>query len=705
RHARAAIDQFTDMDSQEWANQARIDLGNAHYFRQDYPSARRVYRQALAFFRAANQPDLIVRLLNSLAMTDVHSGNVAEATERFTRAFSIAQELNDPVVLASTLDNRAELHRMLGRHAAAVTDLRSALAEVVPDWRYSAEIPVPRPKDLATAIDRPRILHYLGNLARALVADGQLTPAREALAAADRVADLLRVEFGASLSKQFWRKEALPVYDLALQLSQQAGDLDGAFYYLEKSRSILLLESLLRAEATNNLPPKVSDRLSALTRRTQLLRQEISGAIDAKQDSLRDELVAASGALTDLQQQTAEEYPQLRELLVNPPVATLSEARQILGPASWDRQLTYFLGGDTARVLSLTPNEAQLYVLGSTATLEKEIRSLLDFYASPQRIDREPAAFLRESNRLYQRLLAPLGLPEGESLLIIPDGLLAYVPFSALVTDQPGDDLSGAPYLLRRHLLSYAPSATILGRQTPKKLTGENTAFAFSPFPEPLPGQDVPALPFSATEVEKLAGIYPTNSLLKGAATRQALLDNLGGGSIAHLSTHAYATISGEERPRILTATGPVYPEDIYGLQLNNHLITLSACESNIGPLAEGEGVLGLGRAFTAAGARGVIASLWSLNDRATADVTADFYARLASGTPKPRALHEAQLNYLQRSDLPGYLKSPYYWAGLTYYGNAGTLPAGGGLSGLVWSGLLIVGLVVSWLLLRRRSS
>jgi CHAT domain-containing protein len=153
--------------------------------------------------------------------------------------------------------------------------------------------------------------------------------------------------------------------------------------------------------------------------------------------------------------------------------------------------------------------------------------------------------------------------------------------------------------------------------------------------------------------------------------------------------------------PRILTATEPVYLPDVYAHRLNAALVTLSACQSNIGPLARGEGVLGMGRAFAAAGAQGVVASLWMLNDRAAADVNDRFYEQLARGVSKPVALHQAQLDYLNRTDMPAYLKSPYYWAGLTYYGDANPLPTSPNLWWFVFPILIV--LAAAWRFLRSR--
>ncbi|MEM9930842.1 MAG: CHAT domain-containing protein, partial [Bacteroidota bacterium] len=258
-----------------------------------------------------------------------------------------------------------------------------------------------------------------------------------------------------------------------------------------------------------------------------------------------------------------------------------------------------------------------------------------------------------------------------------------------------------APYMIKRNPLSYAQSATILGRQMGEdRIVARGEAFAFAPFVEALPNQEVSALPFTKDEVEGIAQYYREEVVSGRAATKDTLLIKAPDFKILHLSTHAFAAAADTVSAQILTGTDPVYLADLFGLHLSAELVTLSACQSNIGPLAQGEGVLGFGRAFTAAGAGGVVASLWSLNDRSTMEVLTSFYDKLAAGTTKPMALHEAQLAYLNRTDIPGYLKSPYYWAGLTYYGNAGTLPARR-FPVWVW-GVLIASLLLSLYVLSR---
>lgn len=710
-HLRQADALFSSIGEAHWAMESQLELGRTYYHLKEYTAAKKTSLNALRQAEASTSATSVISIQNHLGLIALRSGEQAEAKDWFTKARKNAEDAQDPIRLAATLDNTAELLLLQNEPQEAVNFILQAISVLIPDWSFSQETPLPRPAQYESASDRTGIFIYLGDLARAYTAAGQVVEAREALAAADGLADQLRAEYGASVSKLFWRERALPIYDHAIRLSQGPQDVDNAFYFLEKSRSILLLEALLRADADANLPTELKE---ALARSSQRLRQnqralahlekKVAEKEDAdKKKELQSGILSLRDTLKQLRTTAMATYPQLAALINSPPVIAIDQAQAQLAEGGWDRQLTYFLGGDTARVMVLSPTEASLHSLGPTKEVERSIRNVLSFFGSAEAIDQDPAGFLRASNTAYETLLAWLPLKSGERLLVLPDGLLNYLPFGALVKEAGGSDLATAEYLLRTNSVSYAASATVLKKQNQVSFPGQVAmALAFCPFIEKLPGSSVAALPFSSEEVAALANLYPTLTQDKGEASRVSLLKAMGNKRIVHLSTHAYATAEGKEQPRILTATEPVYLTDIYGLQLGNELVTLSACQSNIGPLAKGEGVLSLGRAFASAGARGVVASLWSLNDRATADITSSFYQKLAEGHPKPLALHEAQLAYLNREDLPAYLKSPYYWAGLTYYGDAGTLAKG--FTFPWWSWLLIsVGLLGVLFFLRSR--
>jgi CHAT domain-containing protein len=170
---------------------------------------------------------------------------------------------------------------------------------------------------------------------------------------------------------------------------------------------------------------------------------------------------------------------------------------------------------------------------------------------------------------------------------------------------------------------------------------------------------------------------------------------------VLHLSTHAYA--GQRSQPGIAFFDRTVALPEIYAQRLNASLVALSACETNAGAFAEGEGVLSLARAFAYAGARSLVASYWSVNDRSTAQLFAAFYGHLQTGLPKSEALRRAKLDLLEASG-PDARKAPYHWAAFTLSGADGPVL----LEEKKWSwwilGLAAVGLAgVGLFFLRKR--
>lgn len=111
-----------------------------------------------------------------------------------------------------------------------------------------------------------------------------------------------------------------------------------------------------------------------------------------------------------------------------------------------------------------------------------------------------------------------------------------------------------------------------------------------------------------------------------------------------------------------------LYLRELYDLEIPADMVVLSACETGIGELQNGEGVISLARGFTYAGAKSIITSLWNVNDQKTADLMVDFYRNLKEGQQKDNALANAKRSYLQQTS--GNLAHPFYWAGFIPIGN-----------------------------------
>src|SRR5262249_53179264 len=206
-----------------------------------------------------------------------------------------------------------------------------------------------------------------------------------------------------------------------------------------------------------------------------------------------------------------------------------------------------------------------------------------------------------------------------------------------------------------RFVVSYIPSATVYvelarARGAPAILALGDPLFR-SANPDTPPSHELPRLPQTAAELqalERLAGTAPIRVLSGSAATRESLLAarELGRASIVHLATHGEASEYEQRKAGLWLAVGEdgepgfLSVDDVLGLHLRADLVTLSACQTGLGRVARGEGVLGLSRAFLVAGAGGVMVSLWRVNDQSTATLMQGFYEQLLNrGQPAPLAL------------------------------------------------------------------
>jgi CHAT domain-containing protein len=272
-------------------------------------------------------------------------------------------------------------------------------------------------------------------------------------------------------------------------------------------------------------------------------------------------------------------------------------------------------------------------------------------------------------SQLYQDLVAPVeasGLLAGKTrLIIVPHAELHYLPFAALMS---GDDRGR--FLIERFQVTVTPSASVwlaLGARPAHRPTGGLLAFA--PRPD--------ALPASRQEVEAIARIDGTEArvLVGSAATEAAFRHDAPSQRVIHLAT--YGVLNKQNPLFSFVELAPGGGEDgrleaheVFGLHLNADLVVLSACQTALasGALTDvpaGDDWIGLARAFLSAGATRVMASLWPVQDRATAALMEQFYQRFAPGSDPGRALALAQRALLASPATA----SPYYWAGFEVVG------------------------------------
>ncbi|HMC86446.1 MAG TPA: CHAT domain-containing protein, partial [Chitinophagaceae bacterium] len=253
-------------------------------------------------------------------------------------------------------------------------------------------------------------------------------------------------------------------------------------------------------------------------------------------------------------------------------------------------------------------------------------------------------------------------------LVIIPYNEINYLPFEMMQDNADGS------LLLDKYAISYQYAAGFLTDNNAKAGDKYNV-LAMAPFANKENAANLPALPASADEINHLPGKQLNNA----AATKQQFIALSDQYPVIHLATHAIANdtnllgsyIEFYGTKKDADTLHRLYEPEIYALDLKSaRLVILSACETGNGLLVNGEGVMSLSRAFSYAGCKSVVTSLWKADDIATAYIIKRLHYYLQRGLAKDEALQKAKMDYLKSVDIEDRFKNPAYWAHLVLIGD-----------------------------------
>jgi CHAT domain-containing protein/Tfp pilus assembly protein PilF len=374
---------------------------------------------------------------------------------------------------------------------------------------------------------------------------------------------------------------------------------------------------------------------------------------------------------------------------VNPSVATSDEVRRILPDNT--AMLAYALGDTASLLWVIDAGGCSVHRLISRDAFTDEVGRLRRAIANPVIADNELRSAARE---LYLAAVEPAApfIAEHENLIVVPDGVLFELPFEVLLThDLPGDTAwNEMPYLARTHSITYIPSASIyLAIRNESEPAGERSGFDKELLAmgapdytllDPLPGYrgKIAPLPYSRDEVLGIGSSLQDDMkdvYLGGDANEAVLKQRLGSGSIrvVHLATHGIVNRNEPTASCIVlcpdtggTEDGYFQTLEVMSQPMDVGLVVLSACESARGRIGRGEGVVGLGRAFLASGARGLVASLWAVSDQSTGRLMEEFYDNMLNEKqPAGRALNDARFALMKDE----HYAHPYHWSAFVVIG------------------------------------
>jgi CHAT domain-containing protein/tetratricopeptide (TPR) repeat protein len=566
-----------------------------------------------------------------------------------------------------------------GGEAAALGTLAQLAA--LQDLPLAAESLYRRGLDRIGAAPEPTLSWELhAGLADALRASGARDEATREYHAAVR--DIERVSGTLPLEERrsAFLADKWDVYARLASIELERGQTDSAFQASERLRARQLLDLLARgrivpaALAAGDSVDEVREQ--DLRRQITVLTRQLEGApsggsplrgplaSDTSTDAVREALARAQEAYGELLLRVRESRPEYAALVTGD-VAPTSQVMKAL-PRD-EAMLEYLVGDSTSVVFVVTTDSVAAIDLGVG---RHELANLVDFSRGllMRPVSQAPGLWRTPLRRLYRYLIEPAetsGLLSGKSgLVIVPHAELHYVPFAALLGARGPDD-----YLIQRYRLSSVPSASVWLRLLGRAQPTTNGVLALAPRTAALPG--------SAAEVAAIERLYGARAhVLVGArASKHALLDAASEQAVIHLATYG---VLNKDNP--LFSFVELMPEggddgrlevhDVFALHLNARLVVLSACQTALGSGAladvpQGDDWVGLVQAFHFAGASNVMATLWPVQDRATADLMTRFYTALAAGQPESEALAEAQRATLRNAATA----HPFFWAGFTLSG------------------------------------
>jgi tetratricopeptide (TPR) repeat protein/CHAT domain-containing protein len=668
----------------------RNNIGSLHYERAEYEQAEENYRQALAIYKEAygdRHPD-VAAALNNLGSVAYGQRHYSQAAGLFAQSLAALQTGGEPLppprlrpedlqpfpqaVLA--LYWRGACLEINARPSPTAAQLRDCLAAY----------------DLAGAVlDRLR---------------GKVLETEES-----------KAQLGDEHFDLFARRVAL--CQRLYELDGDTGHLEAALTTAEQGTAQAFLQALgrSRAESLGGVSAELREEESRLLAQQRETEAKLARQQAAPRDQRDPELVGrlleeqkqGEGRLRQLIERMEREYPQYASLRYPHP-CSLAEARACLG----DNEVALlFVQGSTASAVILldahpAPDDKAkglaIYALPGRGAIAGQAGALVE----KDTLER-PAHLRSLGAELYTKLLAPLARRiKGKDLVIVPGGALAYLPFELLVE---GTDAQGNPqYLMQNHRIRYAPSLTALhlvrqwqAKRDPQpdralwalgdpvyeasddRVAGKADMAAASkaalaeylarlPRGPAAAGLKYQRLRFSGAEVEAvrdvlgasaddvLTGLKASEAAVKAASAKGVLAR----ARYVHFATHGILGLDQGLQPSLVLnlvgnegEDGFLQFDEVTRLKLNADLVVLSACKSVQGRLYNGEGVRGLARAFLYAGSRGVVCSLWAVEDEQTAAFMKVMYGRLKDGRPAVDALRDTRLDMIRAG------KAPLYWA------------------------------------------
>lgn len=682
-------------------------LGRINEARGEYDAARDYWLRAQELEGELAPTTLsYAEILAGLAGNAEGNGQISVAGDYEQQALAIREQVAPAsLAVAASLYNLGRLAAMQGNPDQAeqrLTRARALFSRLAPGTAREANA-----------------FHALGELHRDSGRnDSALAHFRRALNAIE----LQRGKLGGTdpVRAQFAAKYG-HLYKDTIDLLLQRGETEEAFEVLERyrARSLLAMLAGRNVDLGGSLPATLAKRRSDLNREYDQTTAELQSLGDTPDNRAAvDELLARLRALRNDREQLADSIrfavPRVASV-ESPRPLSVTDVHALLQPGT--TLLSFDIGEQRSHLFALARRQdgstafSVQPITANLASLAKDVTAVRLLMQLPDGVDVSTDRLAERTYALYQQLLEPAAdiLAGSNRLVIVPDGPLHRLAFPALVVQPPA---AGKPphYLIEDAALHTVVSATLLGelRDRQTAATGDRLVAFADPAWSTTPSASDPAfgnravesldpLPYARREAEAIATLYSGSSrlLLDDAATELEAKELGSDARYIHFASHGVLNQRSPLDSFLLLS--PTAGEDAADngllqawevfeqLRIGADLVTLSACDTGIGTDGGGEGLIGLTRAFHYAGAKSVLASLWSVSDRSTERLMTGLYNRLRDGATIDEALRQSQLELIHHEPASGFkaalrrltgdatrssLSHPFHWAAFQLSGD-----------------------------------
>jgi CHAT domain-containing protein/tetratricopeptide (TPR) repeat protein len=710
---------------------ALIHLGVLAVTRGELEAAEAYMRRALRIHEKHDPGSrFVTACLNNLGEIQQARGQFAEAEASYRRSLKLAEETNPntlevaanlnnlgdveaaagkPVQARALLESALALHRRLApgsldmaRNLSAMGELAAGEKEFARAWRLEVEALGIRRKLAPGSAREAESLYAMG---RMLHSQGRAAAAREHWTLAVRALEDQRGRLALSdQGKTAFGARYSGIFRDLVELMVELGDREPAFHLLERSRARSLLAMLAERDltfSTDDVPAELLGEQHRCDAEYDQVQKRLAAA-----DAVRggEEVEKLRAQLEELRSRRSRIADALRRAsprlasLQQPEPLDLEGARRALDPGTL--LLSYSVGRTRTLLFVLSaaaesasaPGPLRVFSIPvGEDTLRRRIEIFRGLIARGHERNEIEPALAEQGRRLFKDLLGPAhaAILSSRRLLIVPDGPLHALPWSALVVDGP----PSVRYLAETEPLHFAASVTVYAeikraRARAARRAGpilvafgdpELSRVGHGVTPDPAAtnssiaarAQRLLPLPQSRLEVEGVTALFPGSAVsYLGAAATEDRVKALGPGPrFIHFACHGLldqrfpfdsALVLAPSPDGAGTGNGLLQAWEILErIRIDAELVTLSACESGLGRDMGGEGLVGLSRAFQHAGASSVLASLWAVSDRSTAEWMTHFYGALERGVPKDEAVQAAQIEMRRRPEYG----HPFHWA------------------------------------------